>query len=255
MATMGNSVGEVGEGLMAPDAIPAWVRSITPGCLSRAAPGRSGTITGHAVNPPAHRLGRAACHHRNGLDSNQRRLPPFGCVRGATPWHCRPPNPVGALPLSYRSDDGPRLSGVSSTVRRHDTSRICLRAAGDCWNSCPLPIAAMGYRFRPTVAAHLPVGGQPQLAERPGHCISGTAPADTPHAGHEPGLSGGDDVRGPAAGRIVRIVLDRLVSVALAVICANPVHQGLCVVAHGHFLSAGVDGEGAGRRPACRSRP
>ncbi|MNT49736.1 hypothetical protein D3C72_1866080 [compost metagenome] len=69
-------------------------------------------------------------HHRSGLDSNQRRLPPFGCVRGAIPWHCRPPNPVGALPLSYRSDDGPRLSGVSSTALERDTSRKLLRAEG-----------------------------------------------------------------------------------------------------------------------------
>ena len=71
-------------------------------------------------------------HHRSGLDSNQRRLPPFGCVSGATPWHCRPPHAWGALPLSHRSDDGPRLSGVSSTVLTHDTSRnyCALRGAG-----------------------------------------------------------------------------------------------------------------------------
>lgn len=30
-------------------------------------------------------------HHRVGLDSNQRGMPAFGCFRGATPWHCRPP--------------------------------------------------------------------------------------------------------------------------------------------------------------------
>lgn len=27
-------------------------------------------------------------HHRVGLDSNQRGMPAFRCVRGATPWHC-----------------------------------------------------------------------------------------------------------------------------------------------------------------------
>lgn len=49
----------------------------------------------------------------------------------------------------------------------------------------------MGYRRCPTVATHLPVGGQPQLAELAGSVQSqATAPADTPHAGHEPEVSG-----------------------------------------------------------------
>lgn len=46
-----------------------------------------------------------------------------------------PPGRRALCPLSYRPDDGPRLSGVSSTVVTHDTSRKLLRAAGGCTTS------------------------------------------------------------------------------------------------------------------------